>query len=106
VLEAFAEARAVDTISLSIATHKLVPDHIGVKKAVACNADDQIARKYMNWDLCRFFHHLGATRANRLFKTPVKSTISRCVVMARQPLPIHGVMWHPEREKANSHMNT
>jgi hypothetical protein len=26
--------------------------------------------------------------------------------MARQPLPIHGVMWHPEREKANSHMNT
>jgi gamma-glutamyl-gamma-aminobutyrate hydrolase PuuD len=77
-----------------------VPDHIGVKKQLHVIADDQIARNYSELGPVSVFHHLGAYQSQPPLETIAKSTNDVVMAIRHECLPIHGVMWHPEREKS------
>jgi len=77
-----------------------VPDHIGVKKQLHFVAGDQMARRYSELGPVSVFHQLGAYQSRPPLKTIAKSTSDVVMAIRHESLPIHGVMWHPEREKS------
>ncbi len=77
-----------------------VPDHIGVVKQLHVVADDQIARNYSELGSVSVYHHSGTYQSQPPLKTIAKSTDDVVMAIRHESLPIHGVMWHPEREKS------
>ena len=76
-----------------------VPDHIGVKQRLHVDADDQIARLYKELGSVSVFHHSGTYQSRPPLKTIAKTTNGVVMAIRHESLPIHGVMWHPEREQ-------
>jgi len=76
-----------------------VPDHIGVKKQLHIVADDRIARKFGKLGTVSVFHHLGTYTCHPPLRTIAKSNDDVVMAIRHESLAIHGVMWHPEREK-------
>jgi len=77
-----------------------IPDHIGVKKQLHGVTDDRMARMYNDLGSVSVFHHLGAYQSQPPLRTIAKSTNDVVMAIRHETLPIHGVMWHPEREKS------
>jgi len=83
-----------------------VPDHIGVKKQLHCVTDDRLARIYSDLGSVSVYHHFGAYQSQPPLITMAKSTDDVVMAIRHESLPIHGVMWHPERGKSmrNRHL--
>jgi gamma-glutamyl-gamma-aminobutyrate hydrolase PuuD len=76
-----------------------IPDHVGVKKHLHIVSADQISRKFGELGPVSVFHHLGAYTCHTPLMTVAKSTDDVVMAIRHESLPVHGVMWHPEREK-------
>ncbi len=60
---------------------------------------DQIAQSFCELGPVSVFHHLGAYHSQPPLKTIARSADDVVMAIRHESLPIHGVMWHPEREK-------
>jgi len=77
-----------------------VSDHIGVKQQLQVTADDRIARLYKGLESVSVFHQFGAYHSQPPLNTVAKSADDVVMAIRHESLPIHGVMWHPEREES------
>jgi putative glutamine amidotransferase len=76
-----------------------VPDHIGEKRQLHVDSDDRIARMYKDLHSVSVYHSSGTYQSRPPLKTIAKTTNDVVMAIRHESLPIHGVMWHPEREK-------
>jgi anthranilate/para-aminobenzoate synthase component II len=76
-----------------------VPDHIGEKRQLHVVSDDRIARMYKDLHSVSVYHSSGTYQSRPPLKTIAKTTNDVVMAIRHESLPIHGVMWHPEREK-------
>ena len=77
-----------------------IPDHVGVKKQLHVVADDPIALIYNDLRSVSVFHHFGTYQSQPPLITIAKSENDVVMAIRHESLPIHGVMWHPERENS------
>lgn len=76
-----------------------VMDHVGVKLQLRVTADDRLACLYKDLESVSVFHQFGAYQSQPPLNTVAKSVDDVVMAIRHESLPIHGVMWHPEREE-------
>jgi putative glutamine amidotransferase len=75
-----------------------VPNHVGARQQLHVDADGQLARIYKGLEFVTTFHHFGAFQSQPPLNPIAKSADDVVMAIRHESLPIHGVMWHPERE--------
>jgi putative glutamine amidotransferase len=75
-----------------------VPDHVGVRQQLTISVDDPLSRIYRDLEFVTTFHQFGTFQSRSPLHTIAKSVDDVVMAIRHEFLPVHGVMWHPERE--------